>query len=345
MSARRQTRDIDARRPRGTRDTLRTAGRRCRAFLIVAGIGIVPPLSVQAQAPRPFVPFDTDRFPWVNGVVFSSDDQEMFLTLLFHDYLSRTGRSSEGMPEVALFYSRRHQGSWTEPELLPISGTYHDYEPTISSDGSIMIFNSRRPYVDGRTPPDNDLWMTRRSAGEWGPPTRIEPVSTFENDESYSTLATDGTLIYMGSRTGSSGVRTYDLYQSRHDGDGFSPPERHPVSTDLWGEGDPWVAPDLTYLIYTRWDEAAGWAETVDMYISFWDGTGWSIPEPLEDVNTAGADYSPSVSPDGAWLYYRVDGEYLRRPLAPILERHRPDGERVDLDTDQPRIVQDRSPE
>ena len=31
----------------------------------------------------------------------------------------------------------------------------------------------------------------------------------------------------------------YDLYESRlHDGR-FSPPNRHPVSTDRWGEGDP----------------------------------------------------------------------------------------------------------
>ena len=79
----------------------------------------------------------------------------------------------------------------------------------------------------------------------------------------------------------------------------------------------------MAYLIFTRWDESVGWAETVDLYISFRSGGSWSTPESLDEVNTAGADYSPAVSPDGVWFYYRVDGEYRRVPLAPILSGHR----------------------
>lgn len=210
-----------------------------------------------------------------------------------------------------------------EPELLPISGTHHDYEPTVTADGSLMVFNSRRPYIDGRTPEANDLWMTRRSATGWGPPSRIEAISTFENDESYGTLAADRTLIFVQSRPRASGPPTYDLSWSRFEGGTFSPPQRHPVSTDRWGEADPWVAPDLTYLIFTRWDESAGWAETVDLYISFRSDDGWSTPEPLDEVNTPGADYGPAVSPDDTWFYYRVDGEFRMIPLESILRRHR----------------------
>jgi hypothetical protein len=52
-------------------------------------------------------------------------------------------------PEVALYQSERHGSGWSAPLLMPFAGVYQDYEPAVSPDGRVMIFNSHRPLPDG----------------------------------------------------------------------------------------------------------------------------------------------------------------------------------------------------
>jgi dipeptidyl aminopeptidase/acylaminoacyl peptidase len=149
-------------------------------------------------------------------------------------------------------------------------------------------------------------------------------LNTFEHEESYPTLTADRTLVFVRGRPAAPGRIDYDLYVSRFEAGSFTSPRRHPISTDRWGEGDPWIAPDGSYLIFTRWDEEVGWRETVDLFLSFATDGGWTTPVALDELNTAGPDYGPAVSADGRWLYYRADSRFVRVPLAPVLERHRP---------------------
>ena len=103
---------------------------------------------------------------------------------------------------------------------------------------------------------------------------------------------------------------------------------REAVTTvfDIVKPHDPQIAPDGSYLIFTRWDDAIGWAETVDLYISFATGAGWSTPVALDELNSDGADFGAAISPDGAWLYYKRGASFRRVALDPLLERHRPLG-------------------
>ena len=161
-------------------------------------------------------------------------------------------------------------------------------------------------------------------SGRWADPVRIASITSFEHEESYASLTSDGALIYLRGRPEEAGGVQYDLFRSQFEGGAFGSPERHPISTDRWGEGDPWVARDESYLIFTRWDESIGWEETVDLYIAYSDGASWSEPVPLTELNSPGRDFGPAVSADGQWLHYRRDSSFLRVPLAPVLERHRP---------------------
>ncbi len=273
------------------------------------------------EAQEPFPPVAPERFRVVNSVAFSPTGDEIYFAARYGPYLVNLGQRPDSAPATAMFSVRRVGAEWGSPELVDFSGRFQDYEPTVSADGRTMVFNSRRPYPDGRVPERNDLWMsTRNEAGGWTDPVHLSSLTTFEHEESYASLSADGVLVYLRGRPADDGSVQYDLFQSRMEGGEFRTSERHPVSTERWGEGDPWLARDGSYLIFTRWDEAVGWTETVDLFVSFRDGDVWSDPVPLTELNSSGPDYGPAVSPDGQWLYYRRDSRFRRVPLAEVLK-------------------------
>lgn len=289
----------------------------------VGVLGLVLAQPAFAQEPESFLPFEGDAYRLVNSIAFSPSGSEMYFTLFAREVRADRGESPEGAPEVGLFFSRRVAGAWGEPEVLHITGPYDSYEPSVAPDGSYMVFNSRRPYGDGRTPEVNDLWLSERTADGWAAPRRIEEVTTFEFEESYPAVAADGALVFMKSRAGADGALTFDLFHSRRVEGRYTTPRRHPVSSDRWGEGDPWLSSDGQTLIFTRWDDEVGWAESVDLYISVQrDGT-WSEPVPLEELNTDGADFGVAASADGRWLYYKNGSRFLRVELDRALAAYR----------------------
>ena len=284
--------------------------------------GLSQAMSVGAQTPEPFLPFEPHAYRLVNSVAFSPSGSEMYFALFAREVRAHRGESPEGAPEVGLYRSTRAGSTWSEPEIVPFTGSYHTYEPTISPDGTLMVFNSTRPYPDGRIPEANDLWMSERRNGEWGNPRRITEISAFDTEESYGALAGDGTLVFLKQVEVSDGS-PFDLYESRYVDGHFEPPTRHPVSSDRWGEGDPWLSPDGNMLIFTRWDDDVGWSETVDLYITTRDADGWSEPEPLQELNTDGADFGVAASPDGRWLYYKNGPTFMRVDLESALGPYR----------------------
>lgn len=278
---------------------------------------------VSAQVPEPFRPFEGRAYRLVNSIAFSPSGSEMYFALFAHEVRADRGQSAEGAPEVGLYRSTREDVGWSEPEMVPFTDGYHTYEPTISPDGRMMVFNSTRPYPDGRIPEKNDLWVSERANGEWGSPRRITELSTFEAEESYGALAGDGTLVFLKETRAPNGSPGYDLYESQYSGRRFSPPTRHPVSSDRWGEGDPWISPDGRILIFTRWDDEIGWAESVDLYIATLGVEGWSESVPLRELNTDGADFGAASSPDGRWLYYKTNSRFMRVDMESVLSRYR----------------------
>jgi WD40-like Beta Propeller Repeat len=289
---------------------------------IVAVGGVSPIISLSAQTPEPFSPFEPHAYRLVNSIAFSPSGSEMYYALFAREVRAYRGESAEGAPEVGLYRSTWEGSRWSAPEVVTFTGRYHTYEPTISPDGRVMVFNSARPYPDGRTPERNDLWMSERTNGEWGSPRRIAEISTFDAEESYGALGGDGTLVFL-KEVEIAGGSPHDLYESRYLDGHFQPPTRHPVSSDRWGEGDPWLSPDGRTLIFTRWDDEVGWSETVDLYIATRDADGWSEPEPLRELNTEGADFGVASSPDGRWLYYKNGSTFMRVDLESALGPYR----------------------
>jgi hypothetical protein len=285
------------------------------AFLSITALSAF----VLQEIVEPFRPFAVGAYNLVNGVAFDGSDDAMIFALLNREVLVHRGRPDGAAPETGLYSSRRTTDGWSEPTLLPFSTSYPDYEPALAPDGSFMIFNSRRPYPDGRIPSRNDLYIADRRDGAWGTPRPVPQINTFQLEESYATIDSARRVVFVNGPVVEGGD-DFDLYEFTLGTDGTPTlPLALPFSGPEYGEGDPQLAHDGKFLIFTRWDHRAGWQQTCDLWISFRGTVGWTVPVPLVELNTPQPDYAAALSPDGRWLYYRAGGSYQRRLLAPVL--------------------------
>ena len=274
-------------------------------------------------APEQFQPFTPRAYRLVNGVAFDGNDDTMIFALLNREVLAHRGRPDSTAPETALFTAQRTPGGWSEPSLLPFSGSFADYEPALSVDGNTLLFNSKRPHADGRTPTRNDLYIVERSGGTWGTPRPLTGINSFDLEESYPTMDSARRVVFVRGPVVEGGD-DFDLYEFTLSADGnTSEPLGLPFSGPEFGEGDPQLARDGSFLIFTRWDHRVGWQQTCDLYISFRGTVGWTIPVPLTELNTSQPDYAAALSPDSRWLYYRAGGRYQRIALGPVLDSAR----------------------
>ena len=149
-----------------------------------------------------------------------------------------------------IMVSRRSgDGSWSLPEVASFSGTFSEADPFISPDGKKMFFISRRPN-DGYGPP-HDIFVMDRAEDGWSEPFHPGyPLNTPTNEINPS-VTSDGTVYYVAELYGGEGRR--DVYRSRFDGEKYLNPELvpKPVSSE-YNEGDPYIAPDESYLIFEK---------------------------------------------------------------------------------------------
>ena len=136
------------------------------AALLVAGL--------PQDGTEPFRLFAVRPYRLVNSVAFEPDDGTMIVALFHREVLAHRGmRVDSTAPELGLYQTRRLETGWSEPELLPVSGQYSDYEAALTPDGNTLVFNSKRPWPDGRIPDRNDLWLAERGPAGWGAPRPI----------------------------------------------------------------------------------------------------------------------------------------------------------------------------
>lgn len=277
-------------------------------------------LWIAQQATEPFQPFQPRAYRLINGIAFDGSEDAIIFALLNREVLAHRGRADSTAPELGLFSSHRTADGWTEPALLSFSGGFPDYEPALAPDGSFLIFNSKRPWADGRTPARNDLYFVERRADTWGLARPLSLINSFELEESYATIDSSRRVVFVRGPM-QPGTDDFDLYEFTLRPDGStSEPSGLPFSGPEFGEGDPQLARDGSFLIFTRWDYRVGWQQTCDLYLAFRTPAGWTEPVPLIELNTSSPDYGAALSPDGRWLYYRAGPRYLRRALGPVLD-------------------------
>jgi hypothetical protein len=98
---------------------------------------------------------------------------------------------------------------WSEPVNLGlnVNSSYHDYGPSISSDGRILFFDSYRSGTGM-----DEQWLTVRSNEDngWGPPLILAPNINSGHQEGDAEISPDGSCLYFSFFNDS-----VDIYQSK----------------------------------------------------------------------------------------------------------------------------------
>jgi Tol biopolymer transport system component len=196
---------------------------------------------------------------------------------------------------------RRNGDRWQTPEVAPFSGTYSDFAPMFSPDGSWLLFCSNRPITADAEVSDFNIWQVDRKDGGWSEPTVLPSPVNDETNEYNPTITADGTIYFQDhDETG------VDIYRTRPFSNGeYSKPEKlgeavNSAATEI----GPWVTPDETVLMFTS--DRDGGVGRLDFYACRGDGEGgWQPAVNLGPaINTPYSEAIITVSPDGKHLFF-----------------------------------------
>lgn len=152
----------------------------------------------------------------VGAAALTATNDEMYLVIC-----------DENRPENCdIFHSRREIDGWTQPQRCPTplnAPGFWDSHPTVSYDGSQMVFASNRPgsAKDPNTGRESmDLFYSeKKSDGTWSTPVALGPEINTSNNEGHPFLHSDSRTLYFSSR-GHNSIGGYDFYMSRQNPDG-----------------------------------------------------------------------------------------------------------------------------
>ncbi|SHG45502.1 PD40 domain-containing protein [Flagellimonas flava] len=269
-----------------------------------------------------FKPYGQHHQRLVQGIGFSPNSKILYFTLPHKEYLlkSKDSTLADEAPRLALYKAKKNGSIWGKPNLLPFSGLYKDYEPSISPNGLLLLFNSNRPSKGDKPLPRNGIWFSRFKRGKWKSPKPLSKLNTIKLEQSYATVSQNRIMVYVAEKV-VAGKSKYTLYQTKFKG--VRTKKGKPI-TILGGTaemGDPWISPNGDYLIFTKY-LPTDWQGSCDLNISFREKDTWSSPIPLQELNGDGPDFSPCVSPDGEWIYYRKNYRFVRVRFKTILTNY-----------------------
>jgi len=235
------------------------------------------------------------------GVVSSGDAIALTFAPDGHTiYFVKTGRARA---HTRLMTARLEGDAWLAPEPAGFGDPdATELSPFAAPDGAIY-FASSRPRAPGDTRGDLDLWVVRPTPGGMAPPQHLGPPIESPALEVAPSVTRDGTLYFTSGRAEPPGI-----YRAERRGDGYAEPERLPDSINRPGgyTSTPFIAPDESYLLFYFQPVGPAGIGQSDLYVSWRRAGRWSAPQPLgPEVNTAEyGEFSPSVSPDGRYLYF-----------------------------------------
>lgn len=188
-----------------------------------------------------------------------------------------------------------------------------EYFPSVTVDGSMLIFTHRLPRNKGLEGEDNyneDLYVSYKAEGEWTKAMNMGSQVNTEYNDGAPTISADGNmLIFVSDKPG--GYGSQDLYYTFRIGSGWGVPRNigPPINTRNW-ETQPCLSSDGRSLYFIRGIIAAHVVENMHIYESTLSDSGyWSVPVKLSDtINTKGKEECPFIAPDNQTLYFCSDG-------------------------------------
>jgi len=208
-------------------------------------------------------------------------------------------------------------GAWTIAEHLLLSEELKIIgDPSLSPDGKYLFFMARKPSLDAPAQDREFIWMAEREGTEWVNPHPLpDAINTHTMHWSMSTTLTGDLYFASGAEL------IDDIYVSRKVNGEFTTPEPldAPVNTPGLYEFAPHVAPDGSFLLFTRMETTAS---TPHLFITYAQPDGkWSEPARVENVYYC---IAPALSPDGKYIFYLSDPDHISWRDTSFIEELRP---------------------
>jgi Tol biopolymer transport system component len=196
--------------------------------------------------------------------------------------------------------------TWSKPRTIVAHERYSYMDAFLSPDETQLYYISNQPLDGQGEPKDPDLWFSNRTENGWGPPQNAGPVINSDQGEYYVSFTTEGTLYFTSNRAAAKGQEiNFDIHAAAKVDGEFQKPMRLGPSVNSTGyDGDVFVAPDESYLIFSS-DRPDGLGNG-DLYVSFRTANGgWTEAKNMgAKINTDSQDYCPFVTRDGRYLFY-----------------------------------------
>ncbi len=204
-----------------------------------------------------------------------------------------------------------------------INSNFDEYWPSLSADGSTMIFTvlvPKNPLItdtEGLTKNANnfkeDFYVSYNKGGIWN---KREPLFSLNTDgnEGAQSLSADGNWMFFTACGRKGGKGSCDIWFSKRVAEGWSEPTNlgAPVNTPFW-ESQPSFSSDgrTLYFVSSRpggQGKKDIWKAVITAYRE--DGTPFfgKVENLGEHVNTEGDENSPFIHLDNQTLYFSSDG-------------------------------------
>ncbi len=190
-----------------------------------------------------------------------------------------------------------------------INTQWDEFAPSLTADGSVMVFNSKRGGGSYQK-----IYQSRLENGEWSAPQMLTTLSSAYNDETPYITPDGEYILFSSDRDGSFEMRgarpgeirvSYDIYISRRENGRWSSPIKLPGAVNTaHHERSPAMSPDQSTLYYTAWP----FGDIKRAYImcaDFDQEHGEFInPRPMPyPINSGNQDLGLTCSPDGRGFY------------------------------------------
>jgi ankyrin repeat protein len=215
--------------------------------------------------------------------VFSPDGNEVFWNPMI-DY------PGEVYSRGGLMMMKRANGRWAAPDWAPFSGPNSvDGAPFFSPNGTRMYFPSRRPLPGETKDGGSNIWFVDRTASGWSEPRPLDVNGNAIHSHWQLSMDREGNIYFDAD----------GISEARFVSEKYERPVKlgRPISTETGGETSPFIAPDGSFLLFSR---------EFDLWVSFrGDGGAWSDPVKLgPEVNSPAMELCPRVTADGKYLFF-----------------------------------------
>jgi len=212
---------------------------------------------------------------------------------------------------LTIMVSQHKAGKWSAPTIASFSGHYLNLEPAFSPDGKYLIFASSRPVgtdtakIDGRyngkvyPGKGGNLWKVSLSKKGWSEPERLPDIINSNTSVFSPAVTADGSLYFMRADSGG----RFHIYRSQMKDGQYQTPVQESFSMDQYGDYDPVVAPDESFMIFSSGRPPA--PHMTDLFIVVRTPNGWGEAVDLRSVvsqNVFGVE--ARCSPDFKTLYF-----------------------------------------